>query len=252
MKLKELFPGVYFFKGKILTKNLVPGQKVYGERLFKISGKEYREWNPRRSKLAAALKNGLKYFPFKKESQVLYLGSAEGTTVSHLSDVLEGNGLIAGVDISARVMRKFIMLCEQRKNLLPVMASANKPETYQDFLPEKVDVLYQDVSQKNQPEIFLKNAQAFLKKGGFGLMAGAGLGKAYSKYRITPRVTTGPVLPVWFGYGGDVNHSGYYINLGTFVNIKAKYSLHFSLGRYLFEKLRFNNARFYLEYKSYH
>jgi fibrillarin-like pre-rRNA processing protein len=169
-KLNQLFPGVYSFKGKMLTKNLVPGEKVYGERLMRLGGQEYREWNPRRSKLAAAMKNGLKHFPFKKDTNVLYLGSAEGTTVSHLSDVLEGSGLIAGVDISARVMRKFIMLCEQRKNLLPIMASANNPEAYKELVPQ-VDVLYQDVSQKNQAEIFLKNAQTFLKKGGFGLIA---------------------------------------------------------------------------------
>lgn len=169
--LTELFPGVIEFKGRIYTKNLVPGEKVYGEKLVKIKGNEFREWSSRRSKLAAGLKKGLRFFPFKKDSLILYLGSAEGTTVSHLSDVLEGTGLIFGVDVSARVMRKFLWLCEQRKNLVPIMASANKPEEYKKFLPEKVDALFQDVSQKNQTEIFLKNVQEFLKSGGVGILS---------------------------------------------------------------------------------
>jgi len=34
-----------------------------------------------------------------------------------------------------------------------------------------VDVLYQDVAQKNQVEIFLKNAGLFLRNGGYALLA---------------------------------------------------------------------------------
>ena len=63
--LKEKFPGVYEFGGSILTRNLAPGKKVYGEEFKTIDGKEYRVWNPYRSKLGAAIKNGLKEFPIK-------------------------------------------------------------------------------------------------------------------------------------------------------------------------------------------
>ncbi|MEM4869459.1 MAG: fibrillarin-like rRNA/tRNA 2'-O-methyltransferase, partial [Desulfurococcaceae archaeon] len=44
---------------RLATKNLVPGHRVYGERLFRFEGVEFREWNAFRSKFAAALLNGL-------------------------------------------------------------------------------------------------------------------------------------------------------------------------------------------------
>jgi len=43
-------------KGRLYTKNLVKGQRVYGERLIEYRGEEYREWIADRSKLAAAIK----------------------------------------------------------------------------------------------------------------------------------------------------------------------------------------------------
>ena len=49
---------VYFKDGNVATKNLTPGISVYGEELIQ-EDEEYRIWNPRRSKLAAALLNGL-------------------------------------------------------------------------------------------------------------------------------------------------------------------------------------------------
>jgi fibrillarin-like pre-rRNA processing protein len=57
--------GVYIIKfedgsERLATRNLTPGRRVYGERLVKWGGAEYREWNPYRSKLAAAIANGLK------------------------------------------------------------------------------------------------------------------------------------------------------------------------------------------------
>ena len=49
---------VYYKDGNVATKNLNPGTSVYGEELI-VEDEEYRIWNPRRSKLAAALLNGL-------------------------------------------------------------------------------------------------------------------------------------------------------------------------------------------------
>ncbi|MDO8627243.1 MAG: fibrillarin-like rRNA/tRNA 2'-O-methyltransferase [Candidatus Diapherotrites archaeon] len=167
---QKILEGVFLSKGKLCTLNSVPGMRVYGENLFTDSGKEYREWDIRRSKLAAGLKKGLRHWPFNPGISVLYLGSAEGTTCSHVSDIVGPTGLIFGVDISARVMRKFLLLCETRKNLVPLMASANHPEKYSAYIKEKVDVVFQDVSQKNQAEIFTKNCKQFLKKEGFGFL----------------------------------------------------------------------------------
>ncbi len=166
MGLNKAFEGVYRGAGKLWTRNLAPGKRVYGEDLKDHEGIEFRAWNPFRSKLASALEKGLKEFPIRQGSHILYLGCSEGTTPSHLSDVIGKDGLLLGVDISERTMKKFIELCEQRENLVPILADANQPEAYAEYLEGiEVDLLYQDVSQKNQAEIFCKNARAYLKPG---------------------------------------------------------------------------------------
>jgi len=176
-KLKEIFPGVWEYEGKILTKNRVPGKRVYGEQLLSIDGVEYRVWNPYRSKLAAAIKNGLKTWAFLPGANVLYLGIAEGTTASHLSDVLGDDSAIIGIDVAPRVMPKIIAVAEERGNILPVLADASKPEEYPeeviDFIESLggVDVVYQDVAAPNQAEILWRNVERFLKTGGHAYIA---------------------------------------------------------------------------------
>jgi rRNA 2'-O-methyltransferase fibrillarin (EC 2.1.1.-) len=93
---------------RLATKNLTPGKRVYGERLIKWGGVEYREWNPYRSKLAAAIANGLKFVPIQEGTHILYLGAASGTTPSHMSDIVGERGLIYSVEFSPRVFREFM------------------------------------------------------------------------------------------------------------------------------------------------
>ncbi len=163
--------GVYSINGSIATKNLLPGKRVYGEPLVQAEDQEYRLWNPNRSKVCAAIKKGVKDLHLEKESRVLYLGAAEGTTISHLSDIVT-KGMIFGVDISARSMRKFIYLCEQRENLVPILGDAGNPNSYKEYLDGfSIDLLFQDVSQKNQAEIFLRNSRVYLKRGGYGFLS---------------------------------------------------------------------------------
>lgn len=45
-------------------------------------------WNPFRSKLAAAIVGGVGAVHMPPGSKVLYLGAANGTTVSHVSDIV--------------------------------------------------------------------------------------------------------------------------------------------------------------------
>ena len=171
-RIDEITPGVFEIGGKIATINMVPGTRVYAEELFTFEGNEYRFWDPSRSKTGAAIKKGLHELKIGKGSKILYLGAAEGTTISHISDIVGENGAIFGVDISARSMRKFVYLCEQRKNLVPILADASQPMTYKENIASfSIDALFQDVSQKNQADIFLKNARAYLKAGGYGYLA---------------------------------------------------------------------------------
>ncbi|MFN3910153.1 MAG: fibrillarin-like rRNA/tRNA 2'-O-methyltransferase [Candidatus Anstonellaceae archaeon] len=166
MKKIELFEGVYKINNSLATKNLVPGIRVYGEKLIKVNNEEYREWDFYKSKLAAAIKKGLKIFPFKKNSKLLYLGASTGTTVSHLSDVIV-NGEIFAVEFAQRPMRDLLLLCQKRENIIPIFADAFHPEKYfEEPTDLKVDIIYQDVAQPNQAEILIKNAQLFLRQGG--------------------------------------------------------------------------------------
>jgi len=174
MKQYRHFKGVYEqIKGKrksILTLNLVPGERVYNEFLVREKGNEYRVWDPTHSKLGSALVKGVSQIGIKPGSSVLYLGIASGTTASHVSDMVGSDGFIFGVDVAPRVLRDLVFLCDKRKNIAPLLADANKPESYKEFV-SAVDVVFQDIAQKNQVEIFLKNVDYYLKPGGFALLA---------------------------------------------------------------------------------
>lgn len=157
--------------GKLVTENLLPGQKVYGEELMKKGKTEYRVWDFYRSKPAAALKKGLKTFPLEKGMKILYLGIASGTTASHFSDIIGKDGMIYGVDIAERVLRDLIRIAEERGNIIPILGDARKPEEYEGQVLEKVDLVYEDVASDDQIPILIRNCEKFLKEGGYAMIA---------------------------------------------------------------------------------
>ena len=175
VSFKEISYGIYFFEfddGKkvLATRNLVPKMQVYDEKLFKYEGVEYRAWSPYRSKLAAAIMNGLKFVPINKGYRVLYLGIASGTTASHISDIIGKDGVIYGIEFANRPIRDLIRVAERRENIVPLLKDARLPSEY-SYIGETVDLIYEDVAQPFQSEIFIKNAKMFLKEGGQGLIA---------------------------------------------------------------------------------
>ncbi|CAI9831997.1 MAG: fibrillarin-like rRNA/tRNA 2'-O-methyltransferase [Nitrosopumilus sp.] len=148
------------------TENLVPGNRVYGERLVRHAGSEYRTWDPRRSKLAAAIMNGLGGVPFRAGDRVLYLGSSTGTTLSHVSDMVGAGGVVYGVDHSSRVARDFMdRVAGPRSNVVPVMQDARSPSEY-FAVSGRMDAVYADIAQPDQTEIALRNCRMFLRRGG--------------------------------------------------------------------------------------
>ena len=147
--------GVFTDGPWLLTRNLVPGTAVYGESLPRDGSIEYRRWDANRSKLAAYLKCGGRVWGFHETASVLYLGAGSGTTASHVSDICR-NGTITAVEISTRAFRDLLRLAETRTNLVPVLGDATKPEPY-GGRTGVVDILYQDVAQRDQAGIFLKN-----------------------------------------------------------------------------------------------
>ncbi|MBW2965139.1 fibrillarin-like rRNA/tRNA 2'-O-methyltransferase [Candidatus Woesearchaeota archaeon] len=168
------FQGVFETrKGKrpvLLTRNLVPGKNVYGEDLVTDNGVEYREWNPTRSKLGAAIAKQASQIGIYPGSKVLYLGASTGTTPSHVSDIVGEEGFVFALDFAPRTTRELVYLCEQRKNMAPILGDARQPQTYSQYVT-LVDAVFQDIAQRDQAEIFIKNCDMYLKDGGFGLLA---------------------------------------------------------------------------------
>ncbi len=152
---------------KLATENLVVGNQVYKEKLITKKRIEYRLWEPFRSKLAAAIMNGLEVFPFQNKSTVLYLGVSTGTTISHISDIVGPNGIIFGIEHASRVARDFLdRVATYRKNIIPILQDARKPEEYFSMFG-KVDVVYVDIAQPDQTEIAITNCKMYLKKNGY-------------------------------------------------------------------------------------
>jgi len=166
---KTGFYGVYKLDGSLLTKNNTPGFAVYGEKLPMMGGSEYRVWNHNRSKLAAAILRGLKNLPLGGKTNVLYLGASYGTTPSHISDIVD-KGIVYCVEFSENSMRKLLRICEKKRNMIPILADARKPEEYQNLVQD-IDFIYQDVAQPDQSEILIRNSKTFLRKGDFAIIA---------------------------------------------------------------------------------
>jgi len=152
---------------RLYTISMCPGKRIYGERLFSKSGIEYREWDPRRSKLSAYLTVEGRSFPFGENSKVLYLGASSGTTPSHIADICS-SGKIYCVEFAQRMFRELVGTCETRPNMMPILGDATKPEEYSMFT-DSVDIVYQDVAQKGQAKILCDNMDAF--SANFGMVA---------------------------------------------------------------------------------
>ncbi len=168
MEITQKFTGVYEIDNHVATENLNPGKKVYDERLVEFKDKEYRIWDPRRSKLSAAILNGLKNYPFEEDSKVLYLGASAGTTPSHVSDICK-YGLVYCVEFSPRMMRNLMDVCNDRENMIPVLDDATKSKNYMNMV-QKVDIVYSDVAQPNQSELFMDNMRLYCKEDGIGIL----------------------------------------------------------------------------------
>lgn len=167
--MNKILPGVWKKGKQIFVETPIKGDKSFTKTLIKSGKKEFREWDPYRSKAAAAITKGIKTFPLKKSIKILYLGISFGTTSSFFSDIIGKDGVIYGVEISERCMRELNQVAERRKNIVPILADARKPQDYAWIEP--VDLVFQDVATNDQSEIIIRNAEKFLKKDGHAMIA---------------------------------------------------------------------------------
>jgi fibrillarin-like pre-rRNA processing protein len=138
---------------------------VYGERWIESSGRDYRQFEPGRSKLAAAVLRGWTGDLPRPGERWLYLGAASGTTASHVADLVGPGGRVYAVEKSVRPFARLYGLSERWPNLLPILADAREPGAYSDLVPE-VDGVYADIAQPDQLEIVRRNAALFLRAAG--------------------------------------------------------------------------------------
>ncbi len=157
---------------RLATRNLAPGRNVYGERLIRFEGAEYRAWDAFRSKLAAAILKNLQRIPIKPGHSVLYLGAASGTTASHVSDIVGEGGHVYCVEFASRSLRELVNnVCAYRLNMSPFLEDARFPEKYAMFISGKVDDVYCDIAQPEQAKVLADNADYFLKGSGWVMLA---------------------------------------------------------------------------------
>lgn len=167
--MKEIFHGVLKDGRRLFTKNTVKGYAEYTNNVIRKGKSTYREWDPDRSKSAAAMIKGIKEFPLKAGNKVLYLGAASGATCSFFSDIIGKDGIIYAVEISERCVRDLNVTAEKRGNIVPILADARKPEDYEWVEP--VDIVYEDVASDDQASIMIRNAEKFLKPDGYAMIA---------------------------------------------------------------------------------
>ena len=56
---------------KLTTRNLIRGNKFYNEKIVFSNNQEYRVWEPYKSKLGAAILNGLEILPIIEKYRML-------------------------------------------------------------------------------------------------------------------------------------------------------------------------------------
>lgn len=91
------------------------------------------------------------HFPCIRDAvtQVLYLGAAAGTTVSHVADIVGPSGCVYAVEFAHRPGRDLINMAKSRTNVIPVIEDARHPLKYR-MLVGMVDTVFADVAQPDQ------------------------------------------------------------------------------------------------------
>lgn len=150
---------IQFMGGKLYSETNYK-ESVYGEKTTSSRGKNYRLWDPKRSKLSSAIHNGLRQVPIDEDSTVLYLGASFGTTVSHISDIVP-DGSVFAVEFSPEPFAQLLKLAENRHNIYPLLENARVPERYSFFMERDPEIIYQDISQRDQVRILQHNLEKF-------------------------------------------------------------------------------------------
>ena len=158
--------GVYTDGADLFTRCPAEVKPRVGRVVKGDNGYDYRSFPPNGTKLAAIVKRGVTDWPFTSDSRVLYLGAGAGTTVSYMADICP-QGQIYAVEFAPEPFRSLMEVARGRTNVVPILADARTPAVYTAQVGRPVDVVYQDVAQRDQWEIAHRNALALLAPDGW-------------------------------------------------------------------------------------
>ena len=193
---------------KIATLNLSVGSKEKDEEIIKVDGNEYRIWKPHRSKLATAIINGMEIFPILKKSKVLYFDATVENTASYISDIVENDGKIFVVVNSNKPSNFMQKMVDKRSNVTMIHHTENLAQ--HKSINDKVDVIYMNVSDKNNLDIAILNSKAYLKDGGYLLLVVKTADILVNKYGVEPENNQRKKIRMLFEIIQEVNLADFF------------------------------------------
>ena len=141
------------------TKNLIPGNSLFDEKIIQKSDSEFIEWNPYKSKLAASIRNGLQIFPISQNMNVLFVTDIFDSTILHLSNIVGNDGKIRYISNQKDIPENI--------SKIPNIIKFDYKKENDD---KKFDFLYLDIQDNSFLEKTILYMKKFLKNNGFSII----------------------------------------------------------------------------------
>ena len=141
------------------TKNLIPGNSLFDEKIIQKSDSEFIEWNPYKSKLAASIRNGLQIFPISQNMNVLFVTDIFDSTILHLSNIVGNDGKI-----------RYISNQKDIPENISKIPNIIKFDYEKENADKKFDFLYLDIQDNSFLEKTILYMKKFLKNNGFSII----------------------------------------------------------------------------------
>ena len=151
---------------QLATKNMVKGTKTRKEKIVIVNNEEFLEWNPYKSKLAAAIRNGLQIIPIIKNSKIVCINLPEESTMLHISNIVGSGGSVFVIDVNKNKKSFLNKLVDTHENIIPIYDTIDEL-SFSSSITGKVDALYVDITEAEQIKQIVDKCELLLKNEGF-------------------------------------------------------------------------------------
>jgi len=151
---------------QLATKNMVKGVKTRKEKIVIVNDEEFLEWNPYKSKLAAAIRSGLQILPIIKNSKVVCINPLEESTILHISNIVGSGGSVFVIDVNKNKKSFLNKLVDTHENIIPIYDTIDEL-SFSSSITGKVDALYVDITEAEQIKQIVDKCELLLKNEGF-------------------------------------------------------------------------------------